>query len=139
MGEIGLGVFVGAIERKDELLFDLPPGNEIQAQHDRRGDIVDVHRALPEPARPVAIAGVDVAVPVRNKTPGAEGYHVHVPDGITSFSMIQLASDSGSAAALVFFLFDLLYVDGEDLSAQPLIERKTRLAGLLSDVPSSLH
>jgi hypothetical protein len=37
------------------------------------------------------------------------------PDGITSFSMIQLASDSGNAAALVFFLFDLLYRDGEDL------------------------
>jgi bifunctional non-homologous end joining protein LigD len=33
------------------------------------------------------------------------------PDGITSFSMIQLASDGGNAAAeLVFFLFDLLYV-----------------------------
>jgi ATP-dependent DNA ligase len=29
------------------------------------------------------------------------------PDGTTSFSMIQLASDSGNAAALVFFLFDL--------------------------------
>jgi bifunctional non-homologous end joining protein LigD len=30
------------------------------------------------------------------------------PDGITSFSMIQLASDAGNAAGLVFFLFDLL-------------------------------
>jgi hypothetical protein len=28
------------------------------------------------------------------------------PDGITSFSMIQLASDAGNAAGLVFFLFD---------------------------------
>ena len=27
-------VFIGAIERKDELLSDLPPGNEIQAQDD---------------------------------------------------------------------------------------------------------
>ena len=36
-------------------------------------------------------------------------------DGITSFSMIQSASDSGNAAALVFFLFDLLFLDGEDL------------------------
>jgi DNA ligase D-like protein (predicted ligase) len=61
------------------------------------------------------------------------------PDGITSFSMIQLASDSGNAAALVFFLFDLLHLDGEDLMARPLIDRKTRLAALLSDVPSSLH
>jgi ATP-dependent DNA ligase len=33
------------------------------------------------------------------------------PDGVTSFSMIQ--SDSGNAAALVFFLFDLLHLDGE--------------------------
>ena len=30
------------------------------------------------------------------------------PDGITSFSMIQTASDSGNAAGLVYFLFDLL-------------------------------
>jgi hypothetical protein len=32
--------------------------------------------------------------------------------------MIQLASDSSNAAALVFFLFDLLYLDGEDLTAR---------------------
>ena len=44
------------------------------------------------------------------------------PDGVTSFSMIQLASDSGNAASLVFFLFDLLYLDGEDLCARPLID-----------------
>ena len=30
--------------------------------------------------------------------------------------MIQLASDAGNAAGLVFFLFDLLYLDGEDLT-----------------------
>jgi ATP-dependent DNA ligase len=53
--------------------------------------------------------------------------------------MIQAASDSGNAAALVFFLFDLLYIDGEDLRARPLIERKARLAALLSNVTSPLH
>jgi ATP dependent DNA ligase domain len=42
------------------------------------------------------------------------------PDGITSFSVIQLASESGNAAALVFFLFDLLYLDGEKPSARDL-------------------
>ena len=31
------------------------------------------------------------------------------PDGVTSYSMIQLASDSGNAAAVVLFLFCLLY------------------------------
>jgi hypothetical protein len=49
------------------------------------------------------------------------------PDGITSFSMIQLASDSGNAAALVFFLFDLLYLDGEDFSVRPLISARRGL------------
>jgi bifunctional non-homologous end joining protein LigD len=61
------------------------------------------------------------------------------PDGVTSFSMIQAASDSGNAAALVFFLFDLLHLDGEDLCPRPLIERKPRLAALLSDARSPLH
>ena len=61
------------------------------------------------------------------------------PDGITSFSMIQLASDSGNAGALVFFLFDLLHLDGEDLCPRPLIERKQRLAGLLAEAGSPLH
>ena len=60
-------------------------------------------------------------------------------DGITSFSMIQAASDSGNAAALVFFLFDLLYLDGEDLCPQPLVERKARLAAFLADARSPLH
>ena len=56
------------------------------------------------------------------------------PDGITSFSMIQPASDAATPPALVFFLFDLLHLDGEDLGARPLIERKARLAALLSNV-----
>jgi ATP-dependent DNA ligase len=49
------------------------------------------------------------------------------PDGVTSFNIVQLASDRGNAAALFFFLFDLLYLDGEDLRPRPLIERKERL------------
>ncbi len=61
------------------------------------------------------------------------------PDGITSFSMIQMASDAGNAAGLVFFLFDLLHVDGEDLVARPLLKRKERPAGLLSSTGSPLQ
>ncbi len=62
------------------------------------------------------------------------------PDGTTSFSMIQNASDGGNAAGLVFFLFDLLYLDGDDLSVRPLIERKARLAKLLAKaVPPLLY
>jgi DNA ligase D-like protein (predicted ligase) len=61
------------------------------------------------------------------------------PDGTTSFNIVQPASDSGNAAALVFFLFDLLYLDGEDLRPRPLIERKERLGALLANAGSCLH
>jgi ATP-dependent DNA ligase len=54
------------------------------------------------------------------------------PDGTTSFSLIQNASDTGKGDALVFFLFDLLHLDGETISAMPLKERKERLHALLS-------
>jgi bifunctional non-homologous end joining protein LigD len=61
------------------------------------------------------------------------------PDGVTAFNIVQLASDSGNASALVYFLFDLLHLDDEDISARPPIERKARVAALLSDVSSPLH
>src|SRR5580704_16019394 len=61
------------------------------------------------------------------------------PDGTTSFNIVQLASDSSNAAALVFFLFDLLYLDGEDLRPRPLIERKERLRTLLTNAAPCLH
>jgi DNA ligase D-like protein (predicted ligase) len=61
------------------------------------------------------------------------------PDGVIAFNIIQLASDSGNAAALVFFLFDLLHLDGDDLRPRPLIERKERLGTLLANAAQSLH
>src|SRR5271169_4162723 len=61
------------------------------------------------------------------------------PDGVTSFSMIQMASDASNAAGLVFFLFDLLHLDGKDLAPAPVLERKARLAGLLSSTGSPLQ
>jgi len=61
------------------------------------------------------------------------------PDGITSFNIVQLASDRGNAAALVFFLFDLLHLDGEDFRPRPLIERKERLRTLLANAGPCLR
>jgi ATP-dependent DNA ligase len=60
-------------------------------------------------------------------------------DAKTSFSIIQTASDSGNAGALVFFLFDLLCLDGEMISAALLRERKERLRHLLSNVGTPLQ
>jgi DNA ligase D-like protein (predicted ligase) len=61
------------------------------------------------------------------------------PDGTTSFSAIQYASDTGAGDALVFFLFDLLHLDGDAVSTRPLKERKARLETLLSAMGPPLH
>jgi hypothetical protein len=53
--------------------------------------------------------------------------------------MIQLASDASNAAGLVFFPFDILHLDGDDVAARRLIERKERLAALLADTRSPLQ
>ena len=59
------------------------------------------------------------------------------PDGVTSFALMQQASDRGGAG-LVYFAFYLLELDGEDLAALPLLDRKTRLATLLEKPPDGI-
>jgi bifunctional non-homologous end joining protein LigD len=61
-----------------------------------------------------------------------------LPDGRTSFNLIQNASDTGRGP-LVFFLFDLLFLDGEDLMGLPLVDRKARLEKLLEYAPAALR
>ena len=48
-----------------------------------------------------------------------------------SFSALQAAIADGKTGDLIFFAFDLLFADGEDLRALPLRERKERLKRLL--------
>src|SRR5438046_2744177 len=62
-----------------------------------------------------------------------------LPDGRTAFNIIQNAADTHASGSLVFFLFDLLYLDGENFRALPLIERKDRLKASLADAPSCLQ
>jgi hypothetical protein len=53
--------------------------------------------------------------------------------------LVQTAHQRRHDAALVFFLFDLLFVDGEDLTGRPLAERKARLAELLTGTGGELQ
>ena len=61
-----------------------------------------------------------------------------LPDGKTAFNLIQNATDTGQGS-LVFFLFDLLFLDGEDIRDLPLVDRKTRLEAFLVGAPDSLR
>jgi bifunctional non-homologous end joining protein LigD len=51
----------------------------------------------------------------------------------------QAATDAGNVDNLVFFLFDLLYLDGEMIESAPLLERKQRLRRLLSNAGTPLQ
>ncbi|HEY2137835.1 MAG TPA: DNA ligase D, partial [Xanthobacteraceae bacterium] len=51
--------------------------------------------------------------------------------GISSFSALQAALKAGERERFVYYVFDLLHLDGHDLTGLPLIERKHRLADLL--------
>jgi bifunctional non-homologous end joining protein LigD len=43
-----------------------------------------------------------------------------LPDGKTAFNLIQNATHTGEGS-LVFFLFDVLFLDGEDLRKVPIL------------------
>jgi bifunctional non-homologous end joining protein LigD len=60
-------------------------------------------------------------------------------DGLTSFSAMQAATDARTTESLVYVLFDLMFIDGEDLSARPLRDRKERLRSLLEGAHAGLQ
>ncbi|MEX0642290.1 MAG: DNA ligase D, partial [Pirellulales bacterium] len=55
------------------------------------------------------------------------------PDGTTSFQSLQNAFQTGSTANLLFFVFDLLYLDGYDVRALMLEDRKSLLRRVVPD------
>ena len=85
-----------------------------------------------------AIAKAFASLPARHAYLDGELCGIRA-DGTTSFSLIPNASDTGNSEALVFFLFDLLHLDGEAIGARPLTERKKRLRALLADARSPLQ
>jgi bifunctional non-homologous end joining protein LigD len=60
---------------------------------------------------------------------------VVMPDGRTSFQALQ-NSFGRRDASIAYFVFDLLALDGVDISKLPLEERKQRLAKLLARTPA---
>ncbi len=51
--------------------------------------------------------------------------------GASNFSLLQTDLKDGRSDRFVYYVFDLLYLDGRDLREQPLLERKAALQRLL--------
>jgi DNA ligase D-like protein (predicted ligase)/DNA ligase D-like protein (predicted polymerase)/DNA ligase D-like protein (predicted 3'-phosphoesterase) len=59
--------------------------------------------------------------------------------GVPSFSALQAALSEEKTEKLVFFVFDMLFAEHEDLRAMPLSDRKERLQELLDSQPKKLR
>ena len=51
--------------------------------------------------------------------------------GISNFSLLQTDLKNGRSDRFVYYVFDLLHLDGRDLTAEPLLARKAALARLV--------
>jgi bifunctional non-homologous end joining protein LigD len=61
--------------------------------------------------------------------------HTGAPD----FAALQAAISDGKTDDLIFFVFDLMFEDGEDLRPLPLADRKARLKSLLEAAPANVQ
>ncbi|HVA44995.1 MAG TPA: DNA ligase D [Pirellulales bacterium] len=59
------------------------------------------------------------------------------PNGVSSFQRLQTAFRDKRAGELIYYVFDLLYLDGHDLRRMPLEQRKAILADLLGHSTST--
>ncbi|MFM0573004.1 DNA ligase D [Paraburkholderia caledonica] len=60
-----------------------------------------------------------------------DGEIVVLRDGLPDFGALQIAIDGAANDEIVYFLFDLPYCNGDDLTGVPLWARRARLAQLL--------
>ena len=117
-----------------EIKFD---GYRMHARLDRARTQILTRRGNDWTAKYSAIAKSIAGLPAQSAYLDGELCGV-LPDGRTAFNLIQNATDTGEGS-LIFFAFDLLFVNGENLMALPLVERKTRLASLLNGAPDCLR
>jgi bifunctional non-homologous end joining protein LigD len=60
---------------------------------------------------------------------------VVLPNGTTSFQALQNYFSGATRAGISYFVFDLLYLDGQPIGSLPLEQRKGLLQALLTKVP----
>ena len=60
-------------------------------------------------------------------------------EGRSSFALLQNSESDAERPPLAFYVFDLLHLEGEDLTRRPLRERRNQLAKLLRDAPHAIR
>ncbi|WP_322044066.1 DNA ligase D [Paraburkholderia sp. J67] len=73
------------------------------------------------------------------KSAWLDGEIVVLKEGIPSFAALQDAIEGRANQEIVYFLFDLMYLDGLDLTKVPLWARRARLAQLVANAGERLR
>jgi bifunctional non-homologous end joining protein LigD len=136
-GQAQLALLVSTAPDGDEWLHEIKfDGYRILAQVERKRAVLssrsgrDYTDAFPDVAAAVA------RLPCKRAHLDGE-VAVLLPDGRTSFQGLQNAGTG--PGALTYFVFDLLALDGQDLTGLPLEQRKARLETLLSGVKDPIR
>jgi len=111
-----------------EIKFD---GYRIEARLDRGKVQLLTRKGLDWTRRFERIAKAVAALPADTALLDGE-LVVENEQGVSSFSMLQTDLKDGRGDRLVYWVFDLLHLDGRDLSNEPLVERKAALKRLLN-------
>jgi bifunctional non-homologous end joining protein LigD len=116
-----------------EIKFD---GYRIQARIDRGKVRLLTRKALDWTKKFAPVAEALADLPVNQAIIDGE-IVAEDENGVSSFSKLQQALKNGDDGSFVYYAFDLLYLDGQDLTPAPLIARKERLRRLLSQLPKN--
>jgi len=111
-----------------EIKFD---GYRIEAVLDAGKVILRTRKGLDWTDRFPSVAAAVAELPAKTCLIDGE-IVVEDENGISDFSALQNALKEGKAQDLVYYAFDILYLDGFDLTQASLIERKGLLGSLLA-------
>jgi len=126
-----LALLVDRVPPGDDWLHELKyDGYRILARVERGGARLMSRNRNDWTLRFQEVAQAVAALPLRSAWLDGE-IAVVLRDGTTSFAALQNAGSLPTGAALAYFLFDVLHLDGRDLRALPLEERKRALRSLV--------
>src|SRR5947209_16022439 len=115
-----------------EIKFD---GYRIQARLDH-GEVRLLTRKGPDWSAKLPNSAAAVAkLPARTALIDGEVV-VEEENGVSSFSALQAALKQGERERFIYYVFDLLHLDGRDLTGLPMAERKAELLRLLAATES---
>ena len=129
--EVQLATLTSVAPNGDEWLHEIKlDGYRIVARiQDQRVQLL-TRRSNDWTARAPKLAEALAALPLTSAVLDGELVSLRA-DGRSDFQSLQNALSESRSASLVYYVFDLLFLDGNDLRSLPLLERKAALAALL--------